>query len=81
MVRSRVVPFSFGFKHLQRGGSEKARLKRYGHLRRCYHPFRARLDSRPRLPYNAAMLSRTPPVRFIAPCLPSPADQPPTGPN
>jgi bifunctional non-homologous end joining protein LigD len=25
------------------------------------------------------MLSRTPPVRFISPCLPSPADQPPTG--
>jgi bifunctional non-homologous end joining protein LigD len=25
------------------------------------------------------MLSRTPPARFISPCLPSPADQPPTG--
>jgi bifunctional non-homologous end joining protein LigD len=36
------------------------------------------LASRPRLPYDAAC-QRTPPVRFIPPCLPSPADQPPTG--
>jgi hypothetical protein len=40
----------------------------------------ARLASHPLLPYTAAaMLQRLRPSGFIEPCLPSPADQPPTG--
>src|SRR5436853_6468042 len=33
----------------------------------------------PHVPYDAAMLQRTRPSGFVEPCLPSPADRPPSG--
>jgi bifunctional non-homologous end joining protein LigD len=33
------------------------------------------------VPYDGRMLQRTYPSGFIEPCLPSPADKPPSGPN